>query len=215
MPNCITFKLGLNTHTYAHVAQETETETETQTCLRFAAAYRQTHTSTATHTHTHTHLHTLSCHTHTRAYAVCVYPWHAKSAQLMNSSVLIITHTPHCAKDVEHTVSPAPTPFPVTANPLASHSQLKLPSTGILLPPPSTALYTTHFVAQIVPGFLLCTSASHAACATLSSFLLVMLPVLPFRGCQKTFIQFCTEIHTHTGAHTHTRVHIHSHTRSA
>lgn len=91
--------------------------------------------------------------------------------------------------------------------------------TALLIPTPSSSSHplpalplplrhpipsSTHFEAQIVPGFLL----SRA----LSSFLLVMLPVLPFRGCQKTFIQFCTEIHTHTHTYmeTHTHTHIHA-----
>lgn len=57
----------------------------------------------------------------------------------------------------------------------------------------------------------LCQAFVFRSSSSLSSFLLVTLPVLPFRGCQKTFIQFCTEIHTHTYTlsltHTHTTIH--------
>lgn len=163
--------------------------------------------STHTETHTATHTITLSCtHTGTRAYAVCVYPWHAKSAQLMNSSVLIITHTPHCAKDVEQSQPSAARVEPTTNSPPDSHTQLKQPPTArpshASSPPPP--LYTPTLRRKLCQAF---------SSLALSSFLLVMLPVLPFRGCQKTFIQFCTEIHTHTHTHMETLLHTHTHTQ--
>lgn len=116
-------------------------------------------THTATHTHKATYTHTLA---HTRAYAVCVYPWHAKSAQLMNSSVLIITHTPHCAKDVEHR---QPTPPPHSHCQQASALMVLTHSALASLSPPPTF---THFEAQIVPGAFSSSSSSFASPSLLS-----------------------------------------------
>lgn len=89
------------------------------------------------HTHTHTHIDHLS------PIQVHMYSsfllWHAKSAQLMNSSVLIITHTPHCTKAVAHTqAAQRPIFRPPRHTPLPIHTHIHKHILG---------------KAQIVPGF--------------------------------------------------------------
>lgn len=89
---------------------------------------------------------------------------------------------------------------------LIATTQLKQPPTASPSPDPPPPLHTPTLRRKLCQAF---------SSLALSSFLLVMLPVLPFRGCQKTFIQFCTEIHTHTHTYTCMETHTHIHTHAA
>lgn len=154
--------------------------------------------STQTHTETYTLAHT---HWHTGICSVCV----SLACKICSTNefkrINYYAYATLCegrrAESAQRSPSRAnnqqPSWFPHPAQ-AATHCQSFLPP----------ALYTPTLRRKLCQAF---------SSLALSSFLLVMLPVLPFRGCQKTFIQFCTEIHTHTHTHGYSLIHTHTHTQ--
>lgn len=140
----------------------------------------------------------------------------------MNSSVLIITHTPHCTKAVAHTqAAQRPISRPPRHTPLPTHTHIHKHILGKAQIVPgffgvplllffSVCFYFLCFPSfffQVVNGVGGAAAAGDASCAAVQ------------RGCQKTFIKNFARKYTLTQPrkhiHMHTHTHTHTHTKGA